>query len=943
MKKFVKVFFVTLGIIIFLVLTAVIIVPVAFKGTIMRVVKEQINKNLNAKVEFADFRLNLIRSFPNLNLSLDKLSVAGIGPFEEDTLVAFDRFSTSVSLAAYLRNQGIVIRSVLLDHPRVMARILETGEANWDIAKAVEEEVPEVDTMAAEMPALNIKLKKFEIRGGRIVYNDESANMQATLTGLDFLLSGNMNRDYTRLSLTTAIPALDVVYGGIKYLNQATVGFVANVGADMKNMAFTLEDNEFRLNDLALGFEGQVAIPSDDIDVDMTFNTKKTSFKSLLSLVPAIYKKEFESVQTDGLLTLSGYAKGIYSAADSTIPDVGIDLVVENARFQYPDLPKSVENVNINTKVLVNGSDPDLTTVDVTRFHLEIGGSPFDAALSIRTPISDPDVRGLMKGTIDLSAFSDIIPMEEVTLAGKVSTDLDVGGRLSMIEQGRYEDFKAGGRVELTAFEFNSPDVPQPVRIPTGTLEFSPRYVQVNQFDMTMGNSDMHFTGRLENFIPYVFRGETVKGSFLFTSGLLNITELIPEAAEETVDTVEDTLALALIEVPSNIDVELTSKLDKVIYNTIEVNNARGTITVRDSKVALKDMNMNALGGSIGILAEYNTQDKEKPTVSMNLDIAAVDIPSAYQSFMTVQKLVPLAQGLNGKVSTKLNYSSLIGQDFMPLISTINGAGELRSEEIQLVSSDVFEKIASTLKLRKDLTNTFKDIKSHFSISNGRIMVEPFTLNMGPVTMMIGGDQGIDQTMNYLLKMAIPRSAFGEGANEVVNGLAARAAAKGLKIQPGETVNVDVKISGTFTNPAIDLDLKESMQGAVQEIKDQMKEQVQQVVEEKKAEVTEKVVEEVDKLKTEADRRAQEIIDKATVIRDEALVRAREEKDKAYAGAAKIEADAKGNVAEQLKAKTKAAAIRKAADVAYNKAVDLANNEYQKALDLAEQERQKLK
>ena len=59
MKKIVKVFLKTLLIIILLLLVLVIVLPIIFKPQLMEIAKNEINKNVNAKVEFADFKLNL--------------------------------------------------------------------------------------------------------------------------------------------------------------------------------------------------------------------------------------------------------------------------------------------------------------------------------------------------------------------------------------------------------------------------------------------------------------------------------------------------------------------------------------------------------------------------------------------------------------------------------------------------------------------------------------------------------------------------------------------------------------------------------------------------------------------------------------------------------------------------------------------------------------------
>ncbi len=86
---------VLIGVGIFLVVLvgAVVAIPFLFKDKINARVKLEINKNLNAKVDYGDFGLSLIKSFPNFSFSLDDLSVVGIGAFEGDTLAHIDNFN----------------------------------------------------------------------------------------------------------------------------------------------------------------------------------------------------------------------------------------------------------------------------------------------------------------------------------------------------------------------------------------------------------------------------------------------------------------------------------------------------------------------------------------------------------------------------------------------------------------------------------------------------------------------------------------------------------------------------------------------------------------------------------------------------------------------------------------------------------------------------------
>ena len=50
-------------------LVVLISLPFIFKDKIVEKFKEETNKNINAKVDFGDFDLSLIRSFPNFTES----------------------------------------------------------------------------------------------------------------------------------------------------------------------------------------------------------------------------------------------------------------------------------------------------------------------------------------------------------------------------------------------------------------------------------------------------------------------------------------------------------------------------------------------------------------------------------------------------------------------------------------------------------------------------------------------------------------------------------------------------------------------------------------------------------------------------------------------------------------------------------------------------------
>ena len=58
--------------------------------------------------------------------------------------------------------------------------------------------------------------------------------------------------------------------------------------------------------------------------------------------------RSLDDVKTTGDFTVVGFAKGLYS--DTTVPKFNIEIASNNASFQYPNLPKSVQNISLTRK-----------------------------------------------------------------------------------------------------------------------------------------------------------------------------------------------------------------------------------------------------------------------------------------------------------------------------------------------------------------------------------------------------------------------------------------------------------------------------------------------------------------------------------------------------------------------------------------------------------------
>ncbi len=427
------------GITFLLLLILIIIAPFIFKDKLIEIVKEEANKSVNATVNFGEFDLTLFSSFPDFRFKIQNVSVINVEPFKGDTLAFIKELSFDLNIKSVIAGDKYQINSLVIDQPIINGIVMVDGKANWDIAKASTDTISAepVDTSATKFA---MKLKSLEIKHANITYNDMQGNMSASLKDLNYTLSGDFTQDNFLLSNLLEIAETSFEMGGVGYLTKAKTRFKADLDMDMPNMKFTFKENELDLNDLGLSFDGFVSMPKDDIAMDLKFAAKQTEFKSILSLIPSVYTKDFATVKTEGSLKLNGKAAGtMHTSADGksdTYPSFEVNLGIANAMFKYPSLPKSVNNINIDVHVENKKDFLDATVVDVNKFHLEMAGNPIDMWAHVKTPISDPDLSAAIKGIINLTSVKDFIPLEKGDeMSGVVKADISAAGRMSSIDK----------------------------------------------------------------------------------------------------------------------------------------------------------------------------------------------------------------------------------------------------------------------------------------------------------------------------------------------------------------------------------------------------------------------------------------------------------------------------------------------------------------------------
>ena len=578
-----------------LLLVALVTLPYFFKDEIIAQVKAAANESLTAKVEFKDVDVSVFRHFPKLSVGLEGLDVTnGPGPFEGVKLVQCPRLDVTVDLWSAIFGDNVVVNGLFFEQPDIRVYALSNGDANYDITK------PEpAGATTASSESSPVKLERYGISDGKILYDDRGLDMKLEMAGLNHTGSGEFTSDLYDFIMDTQVKDLSVNYGGMQYLSHARADWKSTLGADMKNMKFTFKENDLKVNDLQLLLDGWVQMPenSEDIRMDLKFGTPANTFKSLLSIVPGAYTKDFGDVQANGTVQFSGFAQGTYN--ETIYPAFRLDFKVGNADFKYPSLPLGVSNINVDASVNSPTARMNDMTVSIPKFSLRIGSNPLEGYFNLKTPETNPTVDMKINGTLNLGELSKAFPMEGVQeLAGIITSNMMIKASMNQVEQQQYDQVNMAGTFGMTGVSYRATDMP-PVKINQLSTSLTPQRLDIQTFDAKLGKSDLRASGSIDNVLAYFSTNKTMRGNLQFSSAYFDANEWMeePAAAESASKVPSDVPAATTEKAFDRWDFTVDGKIGRLKYDVYDLSDMTMKGHFMPNKMSVDDFGMK-IGGT---------------------------------------------------------------------------------------------------------------------------------------------------------------------------------------------------------------------------------------------------------------------------------------------------------------------------------------------------------
>ena len=790
-------------------------IPFIFKDKIKALVLKSINESVDARVAFEDVDLSLFKNFPNANVTIDKLSIINKAPFEGDTLFYSGEVNLKMSIKELFKGDDEAMNLQGFSSTNAVVNVIfnKDGLGNFDIALKDQEE----DATAGESKPFALNIQEYAVNNMRFTFLDEGAKMKMVLDSINHTGKGNFAEQKLDLDTkTTTNVSFDM--DGTNFMKNVRLSLEAVLGIDLDKSKYEFKNNKALINQLPLEFNGFIQMLEKGQLYNLTFKTPTSDFKNFLGLIPEAYAGNINQVKTTGEFKVSGKVDG--QLTETTIPKFNIELASNNASFQYPDLPKSVKNIVIDTHIVNETGNMNDTYVDLDQLSFAIDQDVFSAKANIKNLTQNPLIDAALKGTINLANVSKAYPVQlDKPLTGILKADVTTKFDMKSVETSQYQNIQNAGDVSLTGFKYEGPEMAKPFEINKTSITFNPNQIKLNEFDAKTGSSDIQVNGGLDNLYGFLFKKQVLKGKFDMNSTRLVVSDFMAPNTTTSDDGKKTTTEA--VKIPSFLDCSITAKAGTVVYDNLDLKNVSGNLAIKDEAISLSNLSMDVFGGNIGLTGMVSTKGA-KPKFDMNLGLNAVNIAESFTQLEMLKNIAPIANIINGKLNSTIKLSGDLTDDMTPNLKTLSGdlVGQLLSTTVNEKNSTLLTALSSNVKFLDVSKLNLNDLKASLSFKDGKVALKPMNLTYQDINMTVGGTHGFDQTMNYDVKFDVPAKYLG---TEVTSLLTKLTPADQQKI---ESVPITANLTGNFSNPNIKTDLKQATTNLATQIAKMQKEKL---------------------------------------------------------------------------------------------------------------------
>lgn len=768
-----------------------------YEEEVVNLIIKELNKHLKTEVRIdpKNIDLTIIKSFPDCALEFKELTAMDAKEFKsEDTLLHAKRLSLAFNIKD-LFNKNYTIKKIELENAQCHLKVDKKGNANYFVWKS--------DSASTGSDSLKFALEKISLKNVDVSLKDGKHKIKLNTSVKELSFKGKFNEDnYTLISDGSMYVNLFQVQK-IKYVQNKNVKF--DIEFDVTGSTYTIRKSETSINYTQLVSSGAFVIKDSLQSIDVNFNGKNLDISSTLSLLPEKFQNQINDYESDGEFYASGECH--YKNGQPFI--LKSDFGIKNATITYKEKNTTLTHVNLLGNITVNENRSNLTLKNISA---NLNSNTFTGDMEL-TNFKDPYLKLKLAANTKLEELIAFYPIDTLeNLSGAINVNAEIEGLISEMKSNAYSpSIKANGNAVITDLKATFKQTDKHINIPEGKLELNNRHLNVYNLKIIRGNSDVMLVGELPNFLSYLFDPkEPLTVVAQVTSNKIELEDFLFGAGKSSEN--------SSINIPANLDFNVSVNVQHLTFSKFVADNIKGNMLLKNQKIALKDLALNATDGEVKLNA-FADASGESVKVSVDCDLSKLNIQKLFTQLNNFGQTTIKDDNLKGFVTANVDFAGTWDKKLNVDLNSINVTSSILIERGELIGFKPLESLAKYIDVNELKHIKFSTLQSAVEIKNRVITIPRTSIKSNAINMELWGKHTFDNTIDYHIQLLLseilakkPRSNkdFDEELSLVEN-------------DPENRRSVFILMAGPIDNPTIKYDRK----GAKEKIKEDIKQEKQ--------------------------------------------------------------------------------------------------------------------
>ncbi len=809
----------TLSILLFILLITTFLLLYFFEDRLVRYAINEINHQLNTKIEVESIDLSIWKKFPQASLEFKNVRCDEVTDkpekkkllTAESVFLAFDIWDFFTGNYTFKRIDIINARAYL--------RIDKNGKSNFDIVK----KYPQKPNTKKSNQVFSFN--KFMLKNVEVDYVNELLlqTVQITIQHLDLKGKFSETQQASKLRGKFFIDKLE--FHNETYVQHRQV----ELNADLDNNTQTkqIQINKGRISIESLKIEASGLIRTDSTGyIDLNLEGKKLNIQSFISLLPGEWRKFENEYRSEGEFYLKSKIRG--NTSQGQIPDMEFDFGVQNGSVTYKPTHTQMKNLYVVGKFvsIKNGKEWGLY---INHFKGNLKKSSLSGNFSYEVQLH-PVMKFAVNGTADLEEIYAFFPVPGISsMQGVVQLDVNFHGASQNIREFTFDDYQRStlnGTAVLNDVTVQMEGQHHPFSRMKGTLEFNRSDASIRSLSGNIGNSDLTLNGSVKNLPAYLF----IKDAPLHIDAEASSSQIILHewlSDEDSEKPVGQPVKEFRLKLPDWVNVSLNMQIDKLEFNKFKAENIRGRFTFRNRSLQAESVSMNAFGGSVKLSGIAN--GKEETIIRVNLDasLQGIQLSRLFDECGNFGQKTITHENLNGKVDALITLSMHFTDALKAELPSLLVNSQLTIQNGELIRLKALDALSKFIRVEELRHVKFATLSNHIRIENETIIIPEMQINSSAINLVLSGTHTfknqIDYRFNVLLKdllaQKFKKNRKQEEFGEIIE-------------EEGTGARLYLKMTGSADDPVIAYDTKGVREKIKQDLKEEKKDLKQMLYEE---------------------------------------------------------------------------------------------------------------